>query len=67
MNYCKNLFKTEDGSMSFRIEKLNESYHSKNGAITESQFVYIQEDILIGIRTNKKGVCKYLKWDMVQD
>ena len=55
MNYCKNLFKTEDGSMSFRIEKLNETYHSKNGAITESQFVYIQKDILIGTKSNKKG------------
>ena len=58
MNYCKNLFKTEDGSMSFRIEKLNETYHSKNGAITESQFVYIQRGYSYWNEINKKGDCK---------
>ena len=42
MNYSKSLFRTNDGSMSFRVDKLNEAYHSKYGAISESKFVYLK-------------------------
>ena len=58
MNYSKSPYETKDGSMSLRIEKLNETYHSKNGAITESQFVYIQRGYSYWNEINKKGVCK---------
>ena len=58
MNYCKSLFKTNDGSFSFRVEKLNEAYHSRHGAITESKFVYIQEGYSYWNEINKKNECK---------
>ena len=32
---------TADGSTSLKIPELDEMYHSKKGAIQESQFVYI--------------------------
>ena len=58
MNYRKSLFKTNDGSMSFRVEKLNEAYHSKHGAITESKFVYLQKGFSYWHKLNKKSDCK---------
>ena len=58
MNYSKSLLKTNDGSMSFRVEKLNEAYHSKHGAITESKFVYIQKGFSYWRQINKKSDCK---------
>ena len=36
------LFITEDGSHSIQIPELNVSYHSKHGAIQESQHIYIE-------------------------
>jgi tRNA U34 5-methylaminomethyl-2-thiouridine-forming methyltransferase MnmC len=36
-----NLFTTEDGSHSIKIPELNVSYHSKHGAIGESEHIYI--------------------------
>ena len=35
------LFKTEDGSYSLKSEKFGVSYHSKYGAIQETQHVFI--------------------------
>jgi len=37
----RQLIVTADGSPSFRIEDLKETYHSRHGALTESQYVYI--------------------------
>ena len=39
----KKIITTGDGSPSLYIEELNETYHSKHGALTESNFVYINE------------------------
>ena len=36
---------TEDGSHSLYVPKLNETYHSTHGAITESKHVFIKEGI----------------------
>ena len=58
MKFSKKLFKTNDGSFSIKVDKLNESYHSIHGAITESKFVYIQEGLSYWNETNKKSDCK---------
>ena len=36
---------TGDGSSSLFVEELNETYHSKHGAIQESRFVFIKEGL----------------------
>tara|TARA_A100001011_G_scaffold271728_1_gene280983 strand:+ start:4040 stop:4720 length:681 start_codon:yes stop_codon:yes gene_type:complete len=36
-------FQTEDGSSTYLIKEFKETYHSRHGAITESQFVYLKE------------------------
>ena len=43
MKYRKKIIKTEDGSITYRIDTLKENYHSLYGAVTESQFVYLAE------------------------
>tara|TARA_B100001175_G_scaffold263675_1_gene233427 strand:+ start:424 stop:1080 length:657 start_codon:yes stop_codon:yes gene_type:complete len=47
---------TEDGSYSFYNSVLNETYHSKKGALTESQYVYILKglDFMIKNKPNMK-------------
>ena len=58
MKFSKKLFKTNDGSFTIKVDKLNETYHSRHGAITESKFVYIQEGMSYWNETNKKSDCK---------
>ena len=41
----KKIIITGDGSPSIYIEDLNETYHSKQGAITESDYVYINKGL----------------------
>ncbi|MAC92098.1 MAG: SAM-dependent methyltransferase [Flavobacteriaceae bacterium] len=36
---------TKDGSSTLRIDSLNESYHSLHGAVTESEFVYLDNGL----------------------
>ncbi len=36
---------TADGSSSLFVEELNETYHSKHGAIQESEFVFLKEGL----------------------
>ena len=36
---------TADGSSSLYVEELNETYHSRHGAVTESQHVFIKEGL----------------------
>lgn len=38
-------FKTKDGSSSLFVPELNETYHSTHGAVTESNYVFIQEGL----------------------
>ena len=37
------ILKTSDGSLTIFLPELNEQYHSVNGAITESEYVYIEK------------------------
>lgn len=48
------LIKTDDGSCSLSNTKLNESYHSINGALAESELVYIKNGLnfLLERKTN---------------
>lgn len=39
------LISTGDGSSSLFVEELNETYHSRHGAIQESEFVFIKEGL----------------------
>ena len=48
----KKVFLTSDGSPSFRIEQLNETYHSIHGALTESTHVYIDMGLVYWINNN---------------
>ena len=41
----KKLIITKDGSPSFEVGALKETYHSRHGARTESEFVYIQQGL----------------------
>lgn len=40
------IIKTSDGSQTIYLPEINEQYHSLNGAITESNFVYIDKGYL---------------------
>ena len=42
----RNLFLTEDGSHSLKVNKLDETYHSKFGAIRESTHIFITNALL---------------------
>ncbi len=61
MNYSKKQIKTEDGSTTYRMEDLKENYHSLNGAITESHFVYITEGFNFWTQKNKDRECNILE------
>ena len=50
----KKIFKTKDGSPSLIIDELNETYHSRHGALTESLHVYIEKGLNSWIERNKK-------------
>ena len=45
---------TNDGSNSIFIEEINESYHSKHGAIVEAEHVFIKNGLLVNNKRNKK-------------
>lgn len=40
------LIKTADGSQTLRLEEMDETYHSTNGALTEAQHVFIKNGLL---------------------
>ena len=50
----KKIFKTQDGSPSFKIDELNETYHSRYGALTEASYIYIEKGLSYWIRKNNK-------------
>ena len=41
----KKLFQTSDGSFSLACEDIKETYHSRHGALQESQYVYIEKGL----------------------
>lgn len=48
------LLTTKDGSHTLYIEELNETYHSKHGAIQESEHVFIQHGLLPALSKKNK-------------
>ena len=43
---------TEDGSYTFFFKELNEHYHSLDGALSESQYVYIENGLALFSKSN---------------
>ena len=60
----KIFFKTKDGSPSILIEELDESYHSRHGAITESNYIYIKKGLNSWIDKYKKKKVKIFEMGM---
>jgi tRNA U34 5-methylaminomethyl-2-thiouridine-forming methyltransferase MnmC len=54
----KKLIITNDGSPSFEVGALKETYHSRHGALTESTYVYIQKGLSHWLAQNKKKECR---------
>ncbi|MBT3444800.1 MAG: tRNA (5-methylaminomethyl-2-thiouridine)(34)-methyltransferase MnmD [Flavobacteriaceae bacterium] len=54
----KKIITTGDGSPSIFIEELKETYHSKHGAVTESQYVYIKKGLMHWLKKNNKSDVK---------
>ena len=52
---------TEDGTSTLYIEELKELYHSRNGALTESQFVYINEGLKYWSKLSSNANCRILE------
>ena len=48
----KKIFTTKDGSPSIFIDELNETYHSRHGALTESDYVYINKGLSYWLENN---------------
>ncbi len=42
----RNIIETADGSKTLYLPEMNEQYHSVNGAVTESNYVYIEKGFL---------------------
>jgi tRNA U34 5-methylaminomethyl-2-thiouridine-forming methyltransferase MnmC len=57
MNFKKTWILTRDGSSTLKIENLKETYHSLEGAITESQFVYLNMGLRFWQNANPKSNC----------
>lgn len=47
---------TEDGSHTIYLPELKETYHSTHGAISESQYVYIEKGLDFLVHSGKKSV-----------
>ncbi len=60
----KKIISTGDGSPSLYIEDLNETYHSKHGALTESNFVYISKGLGYWLNQNNKNELKVFEMGM---
>ena len=61
MNYSKHQITTKDGSSTFRIDRLKESYHSIHGAVTESNFIYVNEGFNYWNLQNSNKTCRVLE------
>jgi tRNA U34 5-methylaminomethyl-2-thiouridine-forming methyltransferase MnmC len=55
------IINTEDGSNSIFVPSLKETYHSKYGAVTESQYVFIQEGLNFYLNNNIKSEVNILE------
>lgn len=50
------IIETEDGSQSLYNEELNETYHSTHGALTESQYVFIQQGLSLLVEEGRTHI-----------
>lgn len=57
MNFKKKWVLTKDGSDTLKIENLKETYHSLHGAITETEFVYLEKGLRFWQNANPKSNC----------
>ena len=48
------LFQTEDGSQSIYLSDLDETYHSRHGAIQESMYVFIKNGLRYFLSSSRK-------------
>ena len=60
----KKIIITGDGSPSFYISELNETYHSKHGAVTESDYVYIKRGLVHWLDQNNQKKLKVFEMGM---
>ncbi len=56
---------TGDGSHTIVVPGMHVSYHSKHGAIQESEHIFINAGLKKILE--KKMILPYLKWDSVRD
>lgn len=57
MNFKKKWVLTKDGSNTLKIINLKETYHSLHGAITETEFVYLEKGLRFWQNSNPKSNC----------
>ena len=62
----KKIYITKDGSPTFIIDELNETYHSRHGALSEASHIYIERGLKSWIGKNNKKEVRILKWDSEQ-
>ena len=60
----KIIITTGDGSPSIYISELNETYHSKHGAVTESDYVYINKGLAYWLDQNNQKKLKVFEMGM---
>ena len=61
MDLKKSWIRTKDGSSTIRINSLKESYHSLHGAVTESEFVYIDNGLVFWQKTHSASKASVLE------
>ncbi len=61
ISFKRTLFYTEDGSPSFKLEGLQEQYHSVHGALQESRYVYIEKGLNRVFDTIDKSLIRVLE------
>ena len=59
----KKIFQTQDGSPSLIIDEINESYHSRHGALTEAKYIYIEKGLSSWMKKIIKKRLVFLKWE----
>ena len=55
------IIETSDGSQSLFLKDMNETYHSTHGALTESQYVFIEKGLQFWFDSNKQDSLKILE------
>ena len=61
MRHKRHQIITEDGSSTLRIDDLKETYHSRHGAVLESDFVYLKEGLEFWLDQHPNQSCRILE------